>query len=131
MASTIYKFKFRAVNDFGPSGFSDEIDVGVSSFPAKPNPLRKVLADSGLTYVSLEWDESLNTELPVIGYLINMDDGIGGAFTQVYNGINYPNVRTYTVTGLMTQFTYRFTLQAINFNGPSEESDVAEFIICN
>jgi hypothetical protein len=33
-SSNIYKIKFRAMNDFGYSDFSEELNVGVSSFPA-------------------------------------------------------------------------------------------------
>jgi hypothetical protein len=39
VASTIYKLKYRAVNAYGPSDFSDELNIGVASFPAKPNPV--------------------------------------------------------------------------------------------
>lgn len=130
VASTIYKFKYRAVNDYGESDFSDEVDAGVSSFPAKPDPVTKVVNESGETYITLQWDVSPDTELPVIGYILNADDGFGIEFEVVYNGINFPNVRKYMVTKLLTGQTYGFTIQAVNFNGPSEKSDVASFILC-
>ena len=59
-----------------------------------------------------------------------MDDGYGGDYTLVYNGMNYPNVFKYTVTGLSTGLTYYFTLQALNFNGASLPSTADPFIIC-
>jgi len=73
---------------------------------------------------------SSDTELPVIGYVLKMDDGYGGDFSIIYNGKNYPNVLRYTITGLTTSLPYRFTLSALNFNGFSDESDIASFIIC-
>ena len=59
-----------------------------------------------------------------------MDDGYGGDYGIIYNGKNYPNVFKYTVTGLTTGLSYRFTLQAINFNGYSDESLPVSYIIC-
>jgi hypothetical protein len=73
---------------------------------------------------------SADTELPVLGYAINMDDGNGGNFKNVYYGKNYPNVLKYTIGGLTNGLTYSFKLQVINFNGLSAESDVSKYIIC-
>lgn len=128
--STIYQFRASAVNAYGESDPSDELNAGVSSFPAKPNAVRKVEEESDETSITLEWDASADTQLPVIGYLINLDDGTGVDSVQVYDGYNYPNVRKYLVTGLQTGINAGFTVQAINYNGPSEASDPAYFIIC-
>jgi hypothetical protein len=46
-----------------------------------------------------------------------MDDGYGGDYSVIYNGKNYPNVLKYTISGLKTSLTYRFTYQALNYNG--------------
>lgn len=42
VAGTIYKFKYRAVNKYGTSDWSEELNAGVSSLPTKPNPVRKI-----------------------------------------------------------------------------------------
>lgn len=55
---------------------------------------------SGQTYITLQWVAVADTELPVLGYILNMDDGYGGDKTVIYNGYNYPNVLKYTVAGL-------------------------------
>jgi len=99
---TIYKFKYRAVNEFGPSDFSDEVDAAVAEFPAKPTTLAKVDAESGETFITLSWSQSTDTDLPVIGYVLYMDDGYGGDYSVIYNGRNYPNVLKYTMSGLTT-----------------------------
>lgn len=127
---TIYKFKYLAVNSYGVSDFSDELDAGVSSFPAQPSAPTKDSATSTNSSITLVWTTSADTELPVLGYKLNMDDGYNGAFTTIYNGLGYPNVLTYTKTQLVTGLTYRFTLQALNFNGESTASSEASYIIC-
>jgi hypothetical protein len=33
VAGSIYKFKYRAVNAYGESDFSEELDAGLSSYP--------------------------------------------------------------------------------------------------
>ena len=50
---TIYKFKYRAINEFGSSDFSDELDAAVADFPAKPTTLAKVSTESGETFITL------------------------------------------------------------------------------
>ena len=39
VSGTIYKFMTVAKNAFGTSDYSDQLSAGVSSFPAKPNPV--------------------------------------------------------------------------------------------
>ena len=54
-SGSIYKFKYRAVNSYGASDFSDEVDGGISSFPATPAAPIKVQSESGETYITLSW----------------------------------------------------------------------------
>jgi hypothetical protein len=53
---------------YGNSDWSEELNVGFSSLPAKPNPLRQVIQESNETQITLEWDTCPDTELPVLGY---------------------------------------------------------------
>jgi hypothetical protein len=39
VAGLIYKLKYRATNVYGYSDFSEELNIGVTSFPAKPDPV--------------------------------------------------------------------------------------------
>ena len=128
--STVYKFRYQAVNAYGESDMSDEVNAGVSSFPAKPNAVRKVAVESSETSITLEWDASADTELPVLGYLVSMNDGSDVEYVRIYDGTNFPNVRKFLATGLQTGTTASFTVQALNYNGASEASDPADFIIC-
>jgi hypothetical protein len=78
VSGTIYKFKYRAVNAYGDSSWSEELDAGVSSLPAKGAQVRRVLYESTETQITLEWDTVADTELPVIGYTLRINDGVGG-----------------------------------------------------
>jgi hypothetical protein len=53
VVGTIYKFKVRTENDHGVSEYSDEIDAAASSFPAKPNPPTRILAESSTNFITL------------------------------------------------------------------------------
>jgi len=94
---TIYKLKYRAVNKYGNSDWSEELNVGFSSLPVKPNPLRQVIQESNETQITLEWDSCLDTELPVLGYKLLINDGIGGDVYTEMVSIIYPNVRKYQI----------------------------------
>lgn len=68
--------------------------------------------------------------MAVLAYVLKMNDGVGGdLFTTV--ATLFPNVRTYTVSGLQTALTYGFTITAVNFNGAAEPAVPVYFTICN
>ena len=131
-AGTIYKFKYRAVNSYGSSDYSEELNAGLGALPLKPNPVRWIESESGETHITLEWDASANTQLPVLGYSLKINDGVGGhTYTDtMVGGSVFPNVHKFVVGQLQTGFEYGFTLEALNFNGASEPSDPAYFTIC-
>jgi hypothetical protein len=54
-AGSIYKFKYRAINSYGPSDFSDEVDGGISSFPAQPAIPIKIESESSENFITLAW----------------------------------------------------------------------------
>lgn len=61
VSGKVYKFMTVATNTYGSSDFSDELNVGVSSFPAKPNSVTKVVSESGQTFITLHWSTSADT----------------------------------------------------------------------
>jgi hypothetical protein len=134
VAGQIYAFKTVAVNEFGSSEASEELYAGVAEYPAAPVTLTKVLAESGPTYITLEWAQSADTELVVLGYLLLMKDNSLGTdeFNVIYNGTNFPNVRKFTVaSGIQTGIQYTFKVQAVNFNGAGPSSSEITHTICN
>jgi hypothetical protein len=38
----------------------------------------------------ISWGEVTASDLPVLGYVLEMDDGFGGLFSKVYDGSNNP-----------------------------------------
>lgn len=59
-----------------------------------------------------------------------MDDGKNGDIKPVFVGSNRPDILTYTVGDLTTGLPYRFTVQAVNDNGVSEQSLINTFYAC-
>ena len=59
-----------------------------------------------------------------------MDDGSGTDLLPVYIGDNRPDLLTYTVGNLLTGLPYRFSVQAINYNGYSQPSPMSTFYSC-
>ena len=51
----VYKLRYLAVNIYGSSELSDEVNAGVSSFPLKPSPVTKVEFESSQTSITLAW----------------------------------------------------------------------------
>jgi hypothetical protein len=86
-----------------------------------------------VTYLTLEWPASADTELPVIGYELWLkEDAVGGGDYEIaYNGTNYPNVRKFTMAaGLQTGMSYSFTVKAVNSNGAGAASTPAQYTMC-
>jgi hypothetical protein len=67
-----------------------------------------------------------------VGYQLWMREDSSGATDYVlsYNGLNYPNVRKFTMTGLGTGRRYSFIVNALNFNGAGPASAVQQVTIC-
>ena len=59
-----------------------------------------------------------------------MDDGKGGQFEVVYDGSVLPGIRYHLVNGLVNGGLYRFKVQALNFNGNSDFSEIGAFYAC-
>lgn len=59
-----------------------------------------------------------------------MDNGLNGDFSVIYYGKNVPSLHEYIVTNLVYQRAYRFRIQAENFNGFGDLSDIATFYSC-
>jgi len=64
--------------------------------------------------------------LPVLGYNLYADSGRFDSFRLVYNGINHPQVTWFNFNSTSNNNetvdylkTYRFKLEALNFNGAS------------
>lgn len=69
-------------------------------------------------------------DLTTTGYILNMDDGYITELLPVYIGTNQIDVFEFTVGGLTNGLPYRFTVQAVNENGLSEQSSISTYYSC-
>ena len=109
-AGQIYRFRARAVNVYGSSEFSEELLAAIADFPAPNESLTRLSEESGESFITLQWEASLDTELPVPGYQVKMDDGYNGGVFEYLNQamVLHPNVRKLRVSGLVTGLSYGF-----------------------
>ena len=70
------------------------------------------------------------SELSIRGYILYMDEGLGGPFQVVYDGRLNPKLVEYRVNGLIPGRTYRFKVKAVDYNGQGSESDPSSFVSC-
>lgn len=85
----IYRFVLVATNIFGDSIQSEEKRVALGFLPPAPNAPTKIEHLSTLTSMTVEWNRVYSTDgVPVIGYILFMDDGFNGEFTIIYDGSN-------------------------------------------
>lgn len=67
---------------------------------------------------------------PIIGYVLQMDDGRGGQFSTIFDGSYQPGVYSFLKSGLRTGLRYTFKVYAVNFNGLSLASPTSSFFVC-
>lgn len=78
----------------------------------KPDAPRNVrILDSTPVSIQITWDDSFNGNLPVLRYLVNIDNRQENATSSPYN-----------ITGLTMNVIYNITVQAVNSEGQSEKS---------
>lgn len=80
--------------------------------------------------MKLTWSEVTTADLPVEGYILQMDDGFGGEFTTIYDGSTNPQQLFAEVVGLTQSRTYRFKVAATDVNGIGELSSQVSLIAC-
>ena len=72
----VYRFKARALNAIGYSDFSEDAYI---SYGAVPNtPATPILLKSTMSSVKVSWTPPSSSDLPVTGYILNMDNGRNG-----------------------------------------------------
>lgn len=111
-----YRFRMYAVNDYGPSDYSEELAVSIAPLPSQPAPVIKDSYFSTKSSIKVNWVTLPDTE-PATGYKLSMKDDQTGITRLVYDGSSNPNVLTYIINNLITGYSYTFILVALNFNG--------------
>jgi hypothetical protein len=125
-----YRYKVVVQNGVDSSEASDEAYIAFGDVPPQPTAIDANDCTTTRSTIHVSWDP-VSAPLSVTGYILNMDDGRLGEYSQVYVGTNRPDLTEYTVTGLTTGLSYRFTLQAINYNGRSIASSSTTLYACD
>jgi hypothetical protein len=86
-----YRVKYRAVNAVGASSFTGTTSIAMADLPGKSNIPTRVDSLSDETRIVLQWTPPTSADSPggdIIGYRLEVDDGLGGNFTIVYDSSN-------------------------------------------
>ena len=120
--STTYRYRVRAFNSGGNSGYSNESEATTFPPPPAPNPPSDLTA-AAVSYsrINLAWIDNSDNE---VGFRILRCQGAGcfdfGAVAAVG-----PNTTDYSDIGLTENTIYRYQIEAFNASG-SAYSNVAE-----
>ena len=120
----------RAENIYGPSEDSLELIVGLGNKPPAPSNLRVELLSSKYDSFLVKWDEITESDLPILGYVLLIDDGLQGDFTVAYDGSFNPQMTEFMVSELASGRTYRLKAYATDINGPGVETPILTQIAC-
>jgi fibronectin type 3 domain-containing protein len=119
---TVYNYRVRAVNNTGPSSYSNIASATAAVdpstlVPAAPTALTATAPSS--TSVSLGWTDNANNE----SQFIIERSVAGGPYTQV--GAVGANVTTFGDPTVVASTSYAYRVYASNSNGPSGFTNVA------
>lgn len=96
------------------------------SAPAKPSPPRSLVSlktGAASASVTLSWNAVIETGgVPLIGYEVYSKLLSTGTKSLVFDGINHPEILETTVSNLILDEDYEFTVSALN-QVESEESE--------
>jgi hypothetical protein len=104
--------------------------VGVGKDCPAPGPVTRDQAFQTEYSILVHWATPTGNDLPITGYALQMDDGLGGPFETVYDGHDNIQIREFEVAGLVAERFYRFRAYAIDVNGPGEFSEVTSIQAC-
>ena len=70
----------------------------------------------------VNWSQGTSADIPVTGYRLYSDNGLPGNSFLIYDGEGRTQQLTYSHSGLEIGTKYTYTLEVLNFNGPSLKS---------
>ena len=115
----VYTIKYVAENAVGQSPDSDLLYVALASKPDKPNPPTFDSQRSTRTQIVLLWQEGVSVDIPITGYRIYSDKGLPGNQFLIYDGEGITQIQEFADSGLIPGVSYHYTMEVLNFNGPS------------
>ena len=131
-ANTKVRFAYAVKNAVGWSELSNPITVETSTVPGALAAPMVDWTSSTKTSLYIYWVE---TTAPtdyqnVVGYILSMDDGNGGAFTDIFDGRYNPNTKNFVKSGLTTGKEYRFRVRAVGYNEEGPAGIIKSFYVC-
>lgn len=92
-----YRFKTRSRNAIGDSDYSLEAYIAFGDVPGAPGQPQRV--SSTRTSLTVSWTAPTvaASDLAVLGYVLNMDDGVHTHLAPVFIGQGRPDILEYTV----------------------------------
>lgn len=118
----IYLIKCAARNTIGLSPYSSVLYVALARKPDTPAPLTFISALSTKTQIALQWQQGVSVDISVTGYRVYSDMGLPGNKFLIYDGDSITQIYQYTDKNLIPGVKYEYTLEVLNFNGPSDKS---------
>jgi hypothetical protein len=82
----VYRFKTKATNVYGDSEFSNEVIIGIGENVPAPADVTRDSDFQSETSILVHWTAVTSSDLPITGYTLQMDDGLIGPFTEIYDG---------------------------------------------
>lgn len=104
--------------------------IGATSLPQATAQLYKDSVTSNMTAISISWDSVAETDLPIIGYRLEVAEFGSEDFTSIFDGQNMPATRSYIHSGLLPGSNYTYRVISMNFNGESAPSQSFTFNAC-
>jgi hypothetical protein len=108
----LYRFKVAAYNQVGESEWSQAIEVIAADLPKPPvnPPTVTLITETSISLILEPITGPSNSGSDVTGYIVQIDDGNGGQYTEVHNSLDL----TLILTGLESGRTYRIRYAARN-----------------
>ncbi len=118
---TEYKYRIKAANQYGVSGFSNVITVTTLPAPAPDAPVALEATAITQTGFTAHWQAADNAD----GYLLYVSDDDFATQLEGYNGLEVTALE-HDITGLEPETTYQYRLKAYNDDGESGFSNIIE-----
>jgi len=117
-----------AINEIGESSLSPAITVIFSNVPSQPQSL-KLKAKANPATIQASWAAPMLTNgASIDGYSVYVDDGLGGPFVKVFDGINYPSTYSYLITNLTCGLPHIVRVTATNSAGEGSFASESIFL---
>ncbi|CEL98343.1 unnamed protein product [Vitrella brassicaformis CCMP3155] len=134
LCGTAYSFTVKAENtcrtgEFGAA--SAQLLITGGTLPIAPTGLAGVAGS--LTSVAFSWNAvpvGLSTGgSAILGYRLYLNDGQGGSLSLVFDGTYQPTVVSKTVTNMVTGYTYKAAVSAVNGVGEGPQSTAIDVVM--